>query len=460
MPIVSTRKTPASITLPATSTPVPEEPIQISHPQYSGVSVDQRWTPKTDLLTHVEGSSWVVDYYSQVLGNDSPLSGQQLTVSPAYQSYKKIKSFELKVSTALSTSQDDESKEMTVSGSAIVYHAVIPNEGDMFIADIGEGKTGVFRITSTVKKSIFKAACYEINYSLDTDQQEKKNDLESKVVDTVHFNKDYITLGKDPLILTNDHVALLNLKQAYDVMSYQYFKKFLSHEYKTLILPNQGGKSIYDPYLTRFLLDTVDNWECQDARLVRMLSVDDDPVMKCSSLWTALLRREQQYLDTSFSQVGLVSTRTFSSNPRFNGIRYTGIGYVVYPTDSVVAVDNEIMTNTKPLSELRIAASAAKQGQLNAMVRAVNLQAPQGYWSDIKPVTCDEYYVLSEAFYARNEEQSYLESVVWRFIEGQSIEAQVLIDASKALNNWGALEQFYYTPIVMLMTKSLIMQGR
>lgn len=460
MPIVNTRKSLASITVPATSTPAPEQPIQISHPQYSGVSVDQRWTAKADLLTHVEGSSWVVDYYSQVLGADSPLSGQQLSVSSAYQSYKKIKDFELKVSSALSTSQDDESKEMTVSGSAIVYHAVIPNEGDMFIADIGEGKTGLFRVTSTVKKSIFKTACYEINYSLDTDQQEKKNDLENKVVDTLHFNKDYITLGKDPLILTSDHNALLSLKRAYEVMSHQYFKKFLSHEYKTLILPNQGGKSIYDPYLTRFLLDTVDNWECQDARLVRQLSVDDDPLMKGNSLWTALLKRESQYLGTSFTSAGLVSARTFSTNPRFNGIRYTGVGYVVYPTDAVVNVDGELYTNTKPLSELRIAASAPKQGQLNAMVRAVNLHAPQGQWSDIRAVTYDEHYVLSQAFYEKNEEQSYLESVVWRFIDGQAIEAQVLIDATKALNNWGALEQFYYTPIIMLMTKSLIMEGR
>lgn len=460
MPIVSTRKNPASLTLPATSTPVPEEPIQISHPQYNGVSVDQRWTAKSDLLTHVEGSSWIVDYYSQVLGSDSPLSGQQLSVSSAYQSYKKIKDFELKVSSSLSTSQDDESKEMTVSGSAIVYHAVIPNEGDMFIADIGEGKTGVFRITSTVKKSIFKTACYEINYSLDTDQQEKKNDLESKVVDTLHFNKDYITLGKDPLILPTDHNALLNLKRAYEVMAHQYFKKFLSHEYKTLILPNQGGKSIYDPYLTRFLLDTVDNWECQDARLVRQLSVDDDPLMKGASLWTAMVHREPQYLETCFTNAGLVSARTFSSNPRFNGIRYTGVSYVVYPTDAIVSVDGELMTNTKPLSELRISASAPKQGQLNAMVRAVNLQASQGYWSEIRPVTYDDHYVFSGAFYDKSEDQSYLESLVWRFIEGQSIEAQVLLDATKALNNWGALEQFYYTPMIMLMTKSLIMQGR
>lgn len=460
MPIVSTRKSQASITLPATATPVPEEPIQVSHPQYSGITVDQRWTPKSDLITHIEGSSWIVAYYSQVLGNDSPLSGQQLTVSPAYQSYKKIIDFELKVTSALSTSQDDESKEMTVSGGAAVYHALIPNEGDMFIADIGEGKFGVFRVTSTVKKSIFKTACYEINYSLDTDQGEKKADLESKVVTTLHFSKDYLNLGKDPLILTSDHTARLELKRAYEILSYQYFKKFLSHEYKTLILPNQGGKSIYDPYLTKFVLDTVDNWECQDARWVRLLSVDDDPVMKCTSLWMALLKREAGYLDTSFTRVGLVSARTFAYNARFNGIRYTGVGYVVYPTDPVVSVDGELVSNTKPLSVLKIAASVPKQGQLNAMVRAVNLQNSIGYWSEVFPVTHDECYVLSNAFYERSTEQSYLESTVWRFIEGQAIEAQVLIDAAKAIPAWGLLEQFYYTPIIMLMTKCLIMEGR
>lgn len=460
MPIISTRKTPATIVTPATAAPDPTDIIQISAPQYSGVAVDQRWTPKSNLLTHVEGSSWIVDYYSQVLGKDSPLSGQQISLSSPYQSYKKIVGLEIKVTSALSTSQDDESKEMSVNGSAVVYHSVVPNDGDMFVADIGEGKKGLFRITSSTKKSIFRVACYEIGYSLDTDQEAKRNDLESKVVESLYFNKDYLNLGRDPLILASDHQARLELKKTYEVMIYQYFKKFMSNEYKTLVLPAQKGRSVYDHFLVKFLLDTIDNWDCHEARFVRALVVDDDHAMQSNSFWTALQHREAAYLETSFTRTALVSTRTFTANPRLNGIRFTGIDQVVYPTDAVVTVNGELVSTDKPLSTQSVFPSPTAQGQLNAMVRAINLQTLGGEWGEVFPVTQDSCYVLSEAFYSRASGQSYLESLVWRYLDGESLQAQVLLDVSKAVHGWGILEQFYYTPILMLFIKSLIMEGR
>lgn len=460
MPIVSTKKPAGYLTTPATVAPTPLEPIQISAPEYDGTVVDQRWTSKANLLTHIEGSSWTVTYYSQVLGKNSPLSGQQLSLDAPYQSYKKICDLELKVTSALSTSQESDSKEMQVNGSALIYPFMVPNEGDMFVADIGEGKLGLFRITATVKKSIFKAACYEINYTLDTDNEEKRIDLEHKVVDTLQFNKDYLNFGKDPLLIKSDHQALLDLKKAYEVLLYQYFKKFFSNEFKTLIVPSQGGRTVYDHFLVKFLLDTIDNWDCQDVSFLRALVVDDDPVMESDNLWTALQHRDADYLQTGFTQIGLVSTRAFTANPRLNGIRYTGIQSVIYPTDPVVTVDGELIGTAKVLEIHSLAASPHKGGQLNAMVRSINIQAVAGHWANLYPVTRDNCYVLSRSFYENSPDQSYLESLTWKFLNNEAPDPQVLIEASKSQAHWGILEQFYYVPLILFFIKTLIVEGR
>jgi hypothetical protein len=202
---------------------------------WGGPTIDARWTPRSSLLTHIGGSSWVVNYYAQVLDKDSNLSGQQYTKNPVYQSYKKIVNLEIKVQTPLNTDQDDANKEMNVTGSGTLYPSVIPNEGDMFLADIGEGRKAVFRITSSRKNSIFKEACYDISYTLDTDNIDKQLDLEQKTIVTYYFHKDFLINGNNPLVIKSDMDTLVNLKKVYDIMLYQYFKRFYSNEFKTLI---------------------------------------------------------------------------------------------------------------------------------------------------------------------------------------------------------------------------------
>src|ERR1035437_5683225 len=90
--------------------------VLVNSADFKSTFVDLKWEPRVNLLTHIEGSSWIVNYYSQVITTDSNLSGQQYTKNPVYQSYKLIKDMEMKVTSPLATSQDAETKAMTVTG--------------------------------------------------------------------------------------------------------------------------------------------------------------------------------------------------------------------------------------------------------------------------------------------------------------------------------------------------------
>lgn len=438
--------------------PQPVRSQRIADPKFKGVAVDMRWLNRTDLLTYVEGSSWIVDYYSQVLDTDSQLSGQQLSVDPAYQQYTKIVKLELKVQQALVTSQTDDTKGMVMEGSSIVFplRDVIPNEGDMFVVDIGEGEKGVFRVTQTVKKSIFKEACYEISYSIDTDQDDKQEDLDRKVVKTVFFHKDRMQMGKDPLLIRSEHDVLLRTQDVYDVLCRQYFKLFFSDEYKTLLVPLQR-QSTYDYFLVDFLLDTFTTEDSEEIRYVRRLAMGGDPVFECHHFWTILKNRNPAYLKTAFKQVGAVSTKVLSAVPLINGIKYTGILNTVYPLDPQLVINNHMQTSRcSPLAS-PLETQEPPTGGLYQMIESLNTANLTPEEGTLKPVLQDAYYVLSKSFYDHDlETMDTFERFVWEYLEGKPMDAAALVATAEIWPTWGRMEQFYYIPILMHLLKSVI----
>lgn len=431
------------------------ETVRVSTDDYKTAVVDTKWVPRSSILTHIEGSSWVVDYYAQILDTDSNLSGQQYTKNPVYQSYKKIANLELKVKTALNTDQDDANKEMNVTGDAVLYPSIIPNEGDMFVADIGEGKSAVFRVNSSKKNSIFKEACYDIAYVLDTDNNDKKLDLEQKTTVVYYYHKDYLLNGSNPLILKNEMDTLLNLKKVYDIMLYQYFRRFFSHEFKTLLVPSQLMPT-YDSYLTSYVLSMFGTQEAPELAYIRALNMDEDRVAKCDSIWSALKFKDISLLNTAFTKAGLISSLAFSRAPTYNGIRYSGVGAVVYPKNPYVTVDGSYVNSVKTISsELQASSDAATAS--NVLVRAVNLRKLDDDLGDnLYPVTVDDYYVLSANFYNNTNTQSTLETAVTAYINNNQVDADQLYNTAKNFHTWGSLEQFYYLPIVMTLIRSIL----
>lgn len=444
-----TRPVPVHIVAPEIET------VQVSTDTFNNGVVDAKWIPRHSILTHIEGASWIVNYYSQVLDTDSNLSGQQFTKNPVYQSYKKIINLEFKVKSPLSTTQDEVSKEMTVGGDATLYPSIIPNEGDMFTADTGQGRVGVFRITSSRKNSIFKEACYDISYVLDTDNNDKLQDLQQKTVVTYYFLKDYLLAGANPLVIKSRADTLQSLSKVLARASAHYFSRFFSNEFKTIILPSQVRPS-YDAFLVDFLLRHFNSSDAKEINYIKSLSLDDDRVYKCNSIWNAISLRDDSILNTSFKRVGLVDTISFSRSPVYNGIRYSGVAYVVYPKDPYLPVDFGYVNNVKIVSKEINASSDAATAE-NILTRAFNFKdVATNLGDELYPVTHDDYYVLSENFYNNTQQQSTLERCVVNYITNNEVDPDQLYNAAKNYHVWGSVEQFYYLPIIMVMIKSVL----
>ena len=121
------------------------------------VIVDNSKVPIDSLITHVSGIALTVDYYRLIVNKDTALYSQDVGQSGVQQQYQLYKNFEIRQTGSLSQDQDTEDKVFTVVGTGIVHSGLIPNEGDMFSCDVGDGRLGIFNIKRSQQLSIAKA---------------------------------------------------------------------------------------------------------------------------------------------------------------------------------------------------------------------------------------------------------------------------------------------------------------
>src|SRR5690606_21844203 len=149
-----------------------------------------------------------------------------------------IRGLELVVTSPLTHSQEDEGHFVT-RGSAQVYSVVTPNVGDLFIADVGNGRNALFYITSAKRAAPYREAVTVIEYSqYDFLLKDISKTLDSKVVRTVYFSKENFRNGVKA-ILTSEEVDLGNrLAKAYRRLLSLFMKDFFSHRRNTLLVPD------------------------------------------------------------------------------------------------------------------------------------------------------------------------------------------------------------------------------
>ena len=432
--------------------------VQITNPTVKPIVIDQRYTPVDDIITHVEGASWVVDYYSQSINKDSELSGQQYNVNSVFQQYRKINQLQLKVTSALSTSQQEKSKAMEVGGTAFVMAGVIPNEGDMFTAGLGEGDLKAFRVTSSIKKSIFHNAIYEISYTLDNDYKAKLADLQNKVVEEFTYHEDMIQYGANPLLLTSQNNSYLELKKNYNDLLRYYFDKFFSKEFSTMILPVKG-LVIYDPFLTKFLLSMFSTEEHHIIQKIKKPNVDDSVSLSSDSVLTAIMKHDPLVLNHCFKRSGAIGTEWFSFDPVFMTIKYSGIDRVVYPVDSNKTVDELTHYSYQIVGDASMTTTGNSEWLATVMDANELNRYPAHVVQGAYSIGYDDHYIFSKHFYTKSIKQSPFEAVVWRYISNSKIENSILLNMAKLVKTWGLVEQFYLLPILLVMIRGTMRTG-
>lgn len=422
---------------------------QIAAPAYQSVQNDLRYQSREDIVSYISGHPWVVPaYYSQVLGLNTALRGRSLEANPVDQQFTKILDFELKVDSPISGSQD-ENRNMVLTGSANVYSCLVPQEGDQFVGDIGDGRLGIFSVTTTTRLTNFKNSIHQIEFQLINYASEGElRDVERKTVKTLHFRREYLDYGRNPLIEDQDHGWSHKFDTRYHDLLGQWFSEHFSREYSTLLVPGQPT-STYDPFITKTVTRFWNSRVRQEFSRIQYLNLSQDEGEMAKTIWDVIVDPTSVRLNRIATQSVVVSAKTFTRPGLFNSVYHSGVGQVVYPTGDFYQIDNEYAPRDK---------GPGGQLQPTRAVESPETSEDTGEPTKvlIHPVTIDSHYVLSEAFYTNGEGQSALELELRRHINQEGFDLPILIALLEDSDNWEGLERFYYIPILLILMQSAV----
>lgn len=442
--------------------PVKQDPITIQPLEYKGVTVDTTMMERDILTTYISGQAWDVDYYSQIKGSSDAIQNFQIDLPAAYQQYRLIRGLELKVDDPLSENQDSQTKDMTISGSAKVYGVFVPNTGDVFIADIGDGREGLITVTSSKRLSHYESTPYAIEYVVTQLMTKDIRDaLDTKVQETLFFNKDFLVQGLEPLLHGEDVDIVSKLTSHYNRLLALYFNDFYSRTLKSLLVPNQP-EITYDPFLVKFIKTILSTDEHPAIRNMVEFNVSEDQSSYEYTLWNCLATLDYSLLPMCVHEAGIMDINNFYSMPLFNSIYYSGVQQVVYPDMAETNVDAGYVANSaKALSKIRrgrarfremnrLVANSLSMDPTYEIYEALDHKSPA-----IRRVTHDDYYVLSKDFYLNDGTQilSKLEVLTLAALKGEAIDIRMLEKLCEGSKYWDNVERFYYFPILFVLLR-------
>ncbi len=467
---------------PTAPVPVIQTSVTSEAESFQSVTVDDAITPISSLIGYVEGAPWSVTYYSQVLTQDSDLREQDIGEANMLQQYTKIDNMEIRVTTPLTSSQNLDNAQITVGGTALVYPFLIPNVGDMFIADAGFGNTGIYQVKSVERKSFNQQSVYSIDYVLmmfADPTNPRLLDLDAKATTEYVFDKERMDVNQTPKLTTKDFGNLMTLKDSLGEIISFYFKTFYVKNYDTLVIPGQNTGA-YDSFLVHYILKMVDTFDCYEIRFVRDYATDAEYFLQQDQFWNAMYNRNAKMLPYCNKTMGLVETKYFNYNSMFKGFRHSRLSYVMYPTnpdfslfdpntpsssgdpmllDYGVFVDSMYVAQPmfKPQSLTQLMEASSQKAPLTSLVSNAfvmqNASLPI-----INPVLAYDTYVLSPAFYSQGANQTLLESLVSAYLNREPLSLNKLMACVANYRTWGRLEQFYYIPILITLIKTIMVE--
>lgn len=415
---------------------------KIFNKPYEHTVVDNRLKADTSVITYIPGYQWTVYYYSQLIGRDEGLSVFSPNQLPVYQSYHLIKDFEIRLQGELSPNFDEKDGSMTMNGTAILYPSVIPNNGDCFIADIGDGQAGLFTVTHAVQKTYFKQTTFEIQFELIRYMNKSiEDELATRVNKTSYFVKNRYLYGQDPIVISENYNRINSLREANTLLINQWLQAFYSPEYSTLRVPVYP-EIVYDPYVVRAVSTVLEQREHLILQQMRIYACNEKYIDSNIDLYKLLMSREKQMLTQVFKKAKWSSSKEGNWDPVLADFRYSRMTHLVEPLHAVENGDYD---------------DARFYSHGDAVDSNVDATTPIYQTGLIHPVHKGGYYVFSEAFYENQpEHMSLLEAMVHQFLREEMINPAKLMQLHTAYPTWSRIDRFYYGILIIALTKGYL----
>lgn len=373
---------------------------------------------------------------------------------------------ELKVSSALNdgVSQNNDTKEMVVQGAASIYPHLIPQTGDVFVADVGEGRAGVFTVINVTRQSMFKETVHTIEYKqVGYAGPGQIEDLKRKTVQNYVFIRDYLYLGQNPHVIEEDWHKLTDLQRVYQELVEMYFADFFSERFETLLVPDQANIT-YDPYMAKFVRDILDVDITPKLRKMRTFNIDANKAARnATTVLDAIKDMSASRLVAVVYTVQLQDISYYRSLAIYNAIFHSGVQDVVFPAESRTDVDARYQADMGiPPANGKLTRSAARVRDLRRLIQkkdfgSFDILGNKPDWlPDIHRVADDPFYIFTERFYFSRDGQrsSKIEIEVHKYLNRKPVDLTTISNMAQRAPLWDNLERFYLIPVLLVLIQA------
>lgn len=235
-------------------TPEPETP-KIYHERYRHSIVDSSFQPEKSLLTQVDGTPRLVQWFNPFLGADEEPSPFSPNGAPTYQSYTRIDNTIIHQEGAGAFNFDPETAESDRKFNAWIAFDLVPVKSAMFIADIGDGNAGLFQvpeqpaISNATANKVYYLSCQYVGILT----KEWFDELNGRVVQQRVYNRDSALLGGATVVTEGEYELGKKLFQWRSTIGNYIMRNYYWNPERTFCWETVDKRKVYDPYLVNFL---------------------------------------------------------------------------------------------------------------------------------------------------------------------------------------------------------------
>jgi hypothetical protein len=424
---------------------------------FMGLTYDNSQQPITSLISYVEGAPWTVDeYYRQIVGQHNDLKEVDVGLSPEYQSYSKIIKLELRLQQELSGQTDQETQFTSVEGSALVYGFLEPNPNDYFIAEVSHLRKALFRVTTVDRVTWRRESVFGIQFTMvdyvDRIPLQVQN-LKDKTTSVYVFSKDRLMENLNPYLRTETYAIINDLNNARKKIGDYYLSAFSYTSTRTLNMPGQPGKRIYDCFLVDFCMATMGYLEFPDMIKIKQLPTDGDQYLRQPQFWKAILDRDPLQIQLGNQKMALARTDLFLRNTWLKTLFAARMDFIVYPkTPDISLVSGEDLL-PKPTFKEGLKMTTGVNGMDLTPEQKMYVLDGQEILSYKYPNE-DDWYVMSQAFYTGDRpNMSLIELMTTDYLNDATLDLRQLTHLINLYPRMERLAQYYYGPLLMCLTK-------
>lgn len=430
-PVITVKPDPIDIEKPQDG--VVEVSNIVTNPQRTSV-MDLTKMQKRHLLQYSEGSPWPGTYYRGIKGLNDPKALFDPKNTNPDQSFERINDQVIRVGSALTWGQDGNSKEFTVSGEGTLVNTIIPNEGDIFVADIGDARKAVFNVTETTRLAYNKLATYRIAYTLLFElTPEMQKTLDACTVRTFFYVGDRAWVSEDTLLTEEEYDTFIKIGDAIELIEGTYTREYYRELVRTITIPKSDWL-IYDLFMVDF---------------VRMIGIANDPTQvvgvyphpphsyqNYNTLYTAIINQSPQLLKRAKRKISCLTVKTFKTGQNLNTIRYSNLDGTLFFLDEL-RQDPYLLTFPK-VPDVPVIFKDFKGTNLK--------DVPFFTTFSLSP------YVLTEAFYEGGY-SSLLEYGLGLYLRREPLRKDIPLALADELYKLDPINAFYITPLVYVLLK-------